>query len=70
MRTTRLVIICVLSVLLLNEPILSIADRPVLVGGVPVLFVYVLSVWAVTIGLSAWVLHTTRHTDESEQAHE
>jgi len=70
MRTTRLVIICVLSVLLLNEPILSLADRPILVGGVPVLFVYVLSVWTLTIAMSAWVLHTTRYTDESDQAHE
>ncbi|RYF62918.1 MAG: hypothetical protein EOO39_29435 [Cytophagaceae bacterium] len=70
MRTTRLVIICVLSVLLLNEPILSLADQPLLVGGVPVLFVYVLFVWTLTIAMSAWVLHTTRHADESDQAHE
>lgn len=66
MRTTRLVFITVLFVLLLNEPLLSIADRPVLLGGVPVLFVYVLTVWAVFIGASAWVLHSTRHTDESD----
>lgn len=64
MRTTRLIFITVLFVLLLNEPLLSIVDRPVLLMGVPVLFVYVLTVWAMAIGASAWVLHSTRHTDD------
>ena len=66
MRTTRLLFITVLFVLLLNEPLLSLADRPVLVAGVPALFVYVLTVWTVAIGASAWVLHTTRHADEPD----
>ena len=65
MRTTRLLFVTVLFVLLLNEPLLSLADRPVLVGGVPLLFVYVLTVWAVGIGATAWVLHATR-TDEPD----
>ncbi|MEZ0484149.1 hypothetical protein [Fibrella aquatica] len=70
MRTTRLVCICVLFVLLVNEPIISIVDRPVLIWGVPMLFMYVLLVWALAIGSTAWVLHVTRHATESAPTHE
>ena len=64
MRTTRLVLVTALFILLLNDPILSIADQPVLVLGVPLLFLYVLVVWALAIGATAWVVAATPHTDE------
>ncbi len=71
MRTPRLLLVSVVFLLLLNEPILSIADRPVLVGGLPLLFVYVLGVWAVAIGATAWVIRTTPEGDSpTESGHD
>ena len=35
-------------------PLLSIADRPVLVGGVPALVLYLFGVWALAVAVLAW----------------
>jgi hypothetical protein len=39
---------------LLVWPLLRIADRPVLVGGVPALVVYLFTVWALVVAVLAW----------------
>jgi hypothetical protein len=44
----------VLCAALLVWPLLSIADRPGLVLGVPVLVVYLFGVWAVIVAVLAW----------------
>ncbi len=52
----------VLGTLMINYPFLTIFDRPVLVGGYPVLFLYFVLGWAASIGaiaLYAWALKRT-----------
>ena len=52
-------------VLLFNEPVISIVNRPVSVLGIPLLYAYVLGVWALLIGSLAYVIHRSRPADES-----
>jgi hypothetical protein len=52
----RLAALFLLGVLLLNFPLLQLADRTVTVLGIPLLFAYVFVVWGLIIGLMALVL--------------
>lgn len=54
----RLVVLGVLGALLLNFPLVGLADGRV--GGVPVDFLYIFLVWSGLIGLAAWVLKGQR----------
>lgn len=56
--------------LLLNSPILAIANRPERVLGIPVLYLYVFTVWASLIGGIGWLIHRTRNSDDSPTSHE
>jgi hypothetical protein len=51
----RLVAVFLAGALLFNYPVLSLFDRPELAFGFPLLYVYVFAVWAVLIGLIAWI---------------
>jgi hypothetical protein len=44
----------VLGTALLVWPLLTIANRPVLIAGVPVLVLYLFGVWAGIVGVLAW----------------
>lgn len=51
---------------LLIWPLLTIANRPMLVGGVPTLVVYLFAVWAIIVGvLVAVAIH--RHAPEDDE---
>ncbi|HKA43386.1 MAG TPA: hypothetical protein VKF40_15505 [Burkholderiales bacterium] len=52
----RLVALFLLGLLLLNYPLLDLFERPGEVFGIPLLFAYVFSVWALLIALMALVL--------------
>lgn len=52
----RLVWAFLLGVVLLNDPVLSLFDRGFLLAGIPLVYLYLLSVWAGLIGLLAWTL--------------
>jgi hypothetical protein len=52
----RLVALFLLGLLLLNYPLLHLFERPGEVLGIPLLFAYVFSVWALLIALMALVL--------------
>jgi hypothetical protein len=54
--SARLVAITVLGFLLLNGPLLTIADSDATVGGIPVLYAYLFAVWAVVIALVALIV--------------
>jgi predicted tellurium resistance membrane protein TerC len=56
LNTARLVAIAVLGFLLLNGPLLTIADSDATVGGIPVLYAYLFAVWAALIALIALVV--------------
>lgn len=65
MKEGRLLIISLLFMLLLNIPILTIANRPERLLGIPVLYLYVFCVWAGMIGGIGWLIHRTRNSDDS-----
>jgi hypothetical protein len=56
LNTARLVAIAVFGFLLLNAPLLTIADSDATVGGIPVLYAYLFAVWAALIALIALVV--------------
>lgn len=55
-RQSRLVVLFVAGLLLLNYPLLSLFSRDVFVGGVPLLYVVIFSLWAVLIAATAWMM--------------
>lgn len=50
---TRLVVLAVMAFALFNYPLLRIADVPVVVLGVPLVWLYVFVVWGLLIALVA-----------------
>ncbi len=50
----------VLFTALLLWPFLTIANRPVLIAGVPARVVYLFTVWGAIVALLAWVAHRSR----------
>lgn len=44
------------GLLLLYSPLVHLFDRPESWMGLPVLYVYLFGVWALLIGLAAWIL--------------
>lgn len=55
-KIQRLAALFVLGGLLFNYPLLALFNRPVMLGSVPLLYVYVFAAWAVLIGLLALVI--------------
>jgi hypothetical protein len=54
--STRLVVLAVVGFALFNYPLLRIADVPVIVLGVPLVWLYVFTVWGLLIVLVALTL--------------
>ena len=52
----RLLALFLLFLMLFNYPVISIVNRPVLVGGIPLLYLYLFLAWLLMIGLLAWVV--------------
>ncbi len=59
-KSQRLIALFLLGTLLFNYPLLAVFDRVALAFGVPVLYVYVFSCWALLIGLLALVVERSR----------
>jgi len=57
----RLVAIFFCGVLLLYSPIISLFDQANLWFGIPVLYIYLFTIWAILIILMAW---TTERSDK------
>jgi hypothetical protein len=51
LKSARLVAAAVLGFVVLNAPLLTIADSDATLGGVPVLYAYLFAVWAILIAL-------------------
>jgi hypothetical protein len=56
----RLVGVSLLGLALLSYPLLSLADRPRLVAGIPLLYLYLFGVWALLIALLALLERRSR----------
>ena len=48
---------------LLVWPLLTVANRPVLVAGIPALVLYLFGVWAVIVAVLAWAGRRARRED-------
>lgn len=59
-RPARLAAVAVLAFLLFNFPFLALADQPVRVLGVPLLWAYLFVAWAAVIALVAWTVRDPR----------
>lgn len=55
-RGQRLLFLMVLFGVLLNFPLLAVFDRNGRVGGVPLLYLYVLLVWVSVVGLTGYLV--------------
>jgi hypothetical protein len=55
-KNARLVAIALLALVLLNGPLLSVADSDARVLGVPVLVAYLFTAWALVIALLALIV--------------
>lgn len=58
-----LAILFPLFVALLVWPLLTVANRPVLVAGIPALVLYLFAVWAAIVAVLAWAGHRARGED-------
>ena len=52
----RLVAIVLLGCVLFNYPVLSLFSKPGALFGIPLLYLYIFAVWALLIGLTAWLI--------------
>ena len=55
-RGHRLLFLAVLFGVLLNFPLLAVFDHSGRVGGVPVLYLYVLLLWGLLVGLTGYLV--------------
>ena len=60
----RLVSLFLLGLLLFNPPLLSIFDSPETVIGIPILYIYLFTAWAVLVLLMALTIESATAGDE------
>ncbi|OIN56857.1 hypothetical protein [Arsenicibacter rosenii] len=65
MKSLRLLPLTILFFVLFTEPVISIVNRPVMVAGIPLLYIYVTCIWLLMIGSVSWVLRRNRQNDDS-----
>lgn len=57
-KSQRLAALFMLGCLLFNYPLLALFNRPTVLGGIPVLYLYIFAAWALLIALLAMVVET------------
>jgi hypothetical protein len=66
LRAKELLAVCfVVFAALLTWPLLTIANRPRLVAGIPVLALYLFIVWAAIVAVLAWAARRARDEEPS-----
>lgn len=55
-RPARLMLLAVLGCFMMLRPVMGIFDWPGLKGALPVLYLYLFTVWAIVIGLTAFLV--------------
>ena len=64
-KRQKLVLASILLIAAFTYPVIAIASRPVLIGGVPLLYLYVLGVWIIAIMIFFSIANTKqRRPDE------
>jgi hypothetical protein len=65
--TARIVGLLILGIFLFSPPFILIFDKPVLVAGIPMLFLYLVVAWAVLVALMMFVIeHTEVNSEHTE----
>ncbi len=57
----RYAVVAIALLLLLSWPLVTAADRPTLVLGVPLAYLYVIVIWVLTIIALAWIANRPRN---------
>jgi hypothetical protein len=60
----RLVLVFLLALVMLNDPVMSLFDKGKTLLGLPLIYVYLMVVWAGLIGLIGWTVG--RSTDDAD----
>ncbi len=60
-RGQRLLFVSFLFAVLLNFPLLAVFDRAGLLGGIPVLYLYVLLAWITVVVITGWLVRSIRN---------
>jgi len=55
-KAQRLVALSLFGLLLFNYPILALFNRPVMLFGIPLLYVHIFAAWAVLIALMVFII--------------
>ena len=63
-RGPKLLFLAVLFGVLLNYPLLAVFDHDGRVGGVPVLYLYVLLTWIALVALTGWLVRKKGGAEE------
>lgn len=58
LKGARLTATAALALLLFNFPFLGVFDSETLVGGMPLIWIYLFVVWGLMIALVAWVVRS------------
>jgi hypothetical protein len=68
-KTGKLVALFFLFLVLMNYPVLSLFNRPVLILGIPLLFMYIFCTWLLLIVLVAFTIsRQPQKNDQQENA--
>lgn len=59
-RGQRLLFLAVLFGILLSFPLLGVFDRANRVGGVPFIYLYILSMWVLLVAITGYLVRKTR----------
>ncbi|WP_262386009.1 hypothetical protein [Hymenobacter sp. BT491] len=62
-RGQQLLFVALLFGILLNFPLLAVFDHDGKVGGVPVLYLYVLLAWIAVVVLTGWLVTRMKHEE-------
>lgn len=71
LTSERLIGLFLFGLLLFTPPLIGVFDKADLVGGIPVLYLYLFVAWAMLIGMTALIVERPRGDDdfaETEQA--
>ena len=60
LKGQRLIALFLVGCLLFNYPVLNLFSQDGLIGGVPILYVYIFVSWAALIGVMALVIETRK----------
>jgi hypothetical protein len=65
LTSERLIGLFLFGLLLFTPPLIGVVDKAYLIGGIPVLYLYLFVVWAMLIGMTALIVERPQGDDDS-----